>query len=91
MYFTYIVASRQRALYTGVTNDLTRRVFEHKGQAGSRFATKYNIDRLVYFEEFSDGHLAIAREKEIKGWRRSKKDSADRVDESRLAGSVLMA
>ena len=60
-------------LYTGVTNDLTRRVFQHKNKLIDGFAKKYNIIRLGYFEETNDINAAIEREKEIKGWRRSKK------------------
>jgi len=72
-YFVYIMASRARTLYIGVTNDLERRVFEHKqGQDGS-FTSKYNVTKLVYHDSTSDVGSAIAREKELKGWRRSKK------------------
>ena len=71
-YYVYLMASRSRALYTGVTNDLERRVPEHR-EGLSRFTRKYRITRLVYYEEFADIRDAIAREKEIKGWRRSRK------------------
>jgi putative endonuclease len=65
-YSVYIMASLSRTLYTGVTNDLERRCFEHKeGQAGS-FTTRYHINRLVYFEEFGDIGDAIGREKQTK-------------------------
>jgi putative endonuclease len=70
--FTYIMASRSRTLYTGVTGDLTRRAFEHKKKHGG-FSTRYNCNRLVWFERFSDVREAIQREKELKGWRRAKK------------------
>jgi putative endonuclease len=60
------MSSLSRTLYTGVTNDLARRVFEHKeGRSGS-FTACYHVNRLVYFEDFDDVHQAIAREKEIK-------------------------
>src|SRR3989454_5423886 len=72
-YYVYIMASRSRVLYTGVTNDLTRRVNEHKRGLTDGFTTKYRITRLVYFEEFADVRDAIAREKEVKGWKRSRK------------------
>jgi putative endonuclease len=72
-YCIYILASRSRVLYTGVTNDLARRVHEHKRGLVSGFTRKYRITRLVYFEEFADIRDAIAREKEIKGWKRSRK------------------
>jgi putative endonuclease len=70
----YIMASRSRVLYVGVTNDLARRVNEHKQGSVPGFTTKYRVTRLVYFEEFADIRDAIAREKEIKGWVRSRKD-----------------
>jgi putative endonuclease len=72
-YYIYIMASRSRTLYTGVTNDLERRVFEHKEKLVPGFTTKYRIERLVYFETTADVHTAISREKQIKGWIRSKK------------------
>jgi len=72
-YFVYIMSNRSKTLYTGMTNSLIRRVREHKLGTGSLFAAKYRLDRLVYFERFEDVHNAIEREKEIKGWLRSKK------------------
>jgi putative endonuclease len=72
-YYVYIVASLSRTLYTGVTNDLERRVVEHKSGTGSRFVSRYRVTSLVYFEEFSDINAAIEREKQIKGLARSKK------------------
>ena len=60
-------------LYTGVTNDLQRRVFEHKNKLGEGFSKRYNLTRLVYYELTTDVNSAIAREKQIKGWRRAKK------------------
>ena len=72
-YYVYIMTNRSRTLYTGVTNNLERRVYEHKHKMGSKFTCKYNITRLVYYESFSDVRDAIAREKQIKGWLRSKK------------------
>jgi putative endonuclease len=73
VYFVYIMTNRSKTLYTGVTNSLLRRVREHKMGSGSRFAAKYKVDRLVYFERFEDVHNAIEREKRIKGWLRIKK------------------
>jgi putative endonuclease len=73
MYFVYIVTNRSKTLYTGVTNNLMRRVREHKMGAGSGFTAKYKLDRLVYFERFEDIRNAIEREKRIKGWLRIKK------------------
>jgi putative endonuclease len=72
-YYVYILASKSRALYTGLTNNLDRRIYEHKNKIVKGFTAKYNIERLVYYEEYNDISLAIAREKEIKGWRRKKK------------------
>ena len=72
-YYVYIMASRSRTLYTGVTNDLERRVFEHKEKLVPGFTAKYKIERLVYFEVTQDIHAAIFREKQIKGWTRTKK------------------
>lgn len=71
----YIMSSRSRVLYTGVTNDLVRRVNEHKRGCNAGFTSRYRITRLVYFEEFPDIRDAIAREKAIKGWKRSRKIS----------------
>jgi putative endonuclease len=71
--YVYITASRSRTLYVGVTGDLVRRVPEHKGKVVPGFTDRYDIDRLVYFEEYSSPRDAIAREKQIKGRRRSKK------------------
>ncbi len=72
-YCVYIVASRSRVLYTGVTNDLERRVFEHKTKLTPGFTSKYNVDRLVYYEDTDDIVAAIAREKQLKSWLRSRK------------------
>ena len=72
-YYFYILASRSRNLYIGVTNDLQRRLAEHRQGLVPGFTTRYRIFRLVYFEEFAGIRDAIAREKEIKAWRREKK------------------
>jgi len=72
-FFVYILASKSRKLYVGVTNDLERRVFEHKEKLVEGFTKQYRIDRLVHFEETSDVLSAIEREKQIKGWLRLKK------------------
>jgi putative endonuclease len=72
-YYVYIMTNRSKTLYTGVTNDLTRRVYEHKNKMIDGFTKKYNITKLVYFEETNDILSAITREKQIKGWLRSKK------------------
>ena len=72
-YYVYILTNRTRTLYVGVTNDLERRMYEHKNKLAPGFASKYNITWLAHYEQTSDVESAIAREKEIKGWRRSKK------------------
>ena len=72
-YYVYIMTNKSRALYTGVTNNLERRVYEHKQKLIPGFTTKYNISRLVYFEATEDIRAAIEREKQIKEWLRSKK------------------
>ena len=72
-YFTYIVSSKSRTLYIGVTSGLRHRIFEHKTKAHEGFTSRYNCNRLVWFEQSNDVNVAIAREKELKGWLRSKK------------------
>lgn len=72
-YYVYIMTNHSRTLYTGVTNDLHRRVYEHKQELVPGFTQKYKITHLVYFEETPDVKAAITREKQIKGWVRSKK------------------
>lgn len=72
-YYVYIMASRSRTLYTGVTNNLERRVIEHRQGLAPGFTTQYRIARLVYFEVFGDIRQASGREKQIQGWRRDKK------------------
>jgi putative endonuclease len=72
-FWTYIVASRSGTLYIGVTNDLYERVQNHRLGKIEGFSKKYRCNRLVYFEEYAYIQTAIAREKQLKGWRRSKK------------------
>ena len=72
-YCVYILANRSRSLYTGVTGGFESRMVEHRQGLTPGFTTSYRIFRLVYFEFFGDIRDAIAREKEIKGWRRQKK------------------
>jgi len=73
-YYVYIMTNKAHTvLYTGVTNDLKRRVYEHKEKLVEGFTKKYNINKLVYFEIFQDAYGAIAREKQIKGGSRRKK------------------
>jgi putative endonuclease len=72
-FYVYILASLTRRLYVGVTNSIDRRIFEHKNKLVEGFTSKYNINRLVYFERFDNATMAIGREKQLKGWRREKK------------------
>lgn len=72
-YFVYIVASRSRNLYTGVTNDLQRRILQQKQGLVPGFTMRYRIQRLVYYEQFGNIRAAIAREKKVKGWNRQRR------------------
>jgi putative endonuclease len=72
-YSVYIVASKSRVIYTGMTNDLSRRVFEHKNELVTGFTKQYRCHRLVYYESFDDVNKAIDREKQLKRWSRLKK------------------
>jgi putative endonuclease len=72
-YCAYIMASRSHTLYIGVTGDLHKRVFQHKWKEHDGFTARYNCDRLAWFERHGEITRAIAREKELKGWRRAKK------------------
>jgi putative endonuclease len=72
-YFVYIMSSASRTLYVGVTNNLERRVYEHKEKLTDGFTSKYNVTQLVYYEETPDIYAAITREKQIKGWLRAQK------------------
>ena len=75
-YYTYILTNKyNEVLYIGVTNDLERRVAEHRSGMIPGFTQKYNCHKLVYYEEYSEVEMAIAREKQLKGWSRAKKDS----------------
>ena len=75
-YFVYLMTNRSRiVLYTGVTNDLARRVWEHQNGTVKGFTKRYRLTILVYHETYNDIGDAISREKEIKGWRRSKKNA----------------
>jgi len=72
-YCVYILASRSRVLYVGVSNNLVVRVAQHREERPKSFTTRYRVHRLVYFEVFSDVRAAIAREKELKHWTRAQK------------------
>jgi putative endonuclease len=74
LYYVYILTNTSHSvLYTGITNDLERRCFEHKQKKVNGFTKKYNVDKLIYFEKYDFVDLAIAREKQIKGYSRAKK------------------
>ena len=75
MYYVYIMMNKiDSVMYVGVTNDLKRRVYEHKSELIEDFTKRYHIHKLVYFEEYSDVNEAISREKQIKGYSREKKN-----------------
>src|SRR5258708_36000821 len=94
-YYVYIMTNRSKTLYIGVTNNLQRRMYEHKHHLVAGFTSTYSITRLVYFEETSDVNAALAREKHIKGWVRASKialseainpDWRDLMHECQVAG-----
>lgn len=72
-YFVYILTNQSGTLYIGVTNNLERRVLEHKNKLIEGFTKKYNLNKLIYFESCKDINDAITREKQLKGWTRKKK------------------
>lgn len=75
-YYVYIVANwNNKVIYVGVTNDLVRRDAEHKNKTADGFTKRYNVNKLVYFEQTDYIHAALNREKEIKGWIRAKKNA----------------
>lgn len=75
-YYVYILTNwNNKVIYIGITNDLKRRVYEHRNGLGGGFTEKYNVKKLVYFEHTNDVNSALKREKEIKKWRREKKDN----------------
>ena len=74
-YYVYLITNwNNKVMYVGVTNNLERRIYEHKNKLVKGFTEKYNVNKLVYFEETRDVTAAIEREKEIKKWRREKKN-----------------
>jgi putative endonuclease len=72
-FYVYILFNHSRTLYIGITNDLVRRVYEHRNKLTPGFTSKYNIDQLAYYEIFPTPAAAIEREKQLKGWKREKK------------------
>ena len=76
MYYVYIITGHSnKVMYIGMTNDLKRRITEHKNQQIDGFTKKYHVKKLVYFEEYTNPNEAIRREKELKGWCREKKNN----------------
>ena len=76
MYYIYILSNKyNNVLYIGITNNLVRRVYEHKNKLAEGFTKRYNVNKLVYYEVTSDAEVAINREKQLKRWRREKKDN----------------
>ena len=74
MYYVYVITGESNsALYIGVTNDLSRRIYEHKSEAIDGFSKRYHLHKLIYFEEYSEINQAVLREKQLKSWRREKK------------------
>jgi putative endonuclease len=72
-YFVYILASRSKRLYVGVTSNLEQRVAQHKSKAIPGFTSRYNVDRLVWYESTNSAIDAVERERQLKNWRREKK------------------
>jgi len=82
-YYVYILSSHLRAIYIGVTNNLERRVLQHKDGTGSKFTKRYNINRLVYYETFNNPNDAIAREKQLKKGTRKRKVALVNIDNAK--------
>ena len=76
MYYVYILTNwNNKVLYTGVTNNLERRLYEHRNELADGFTKRYHVHKLVYYDTTTDATAAIAREKQIKGWTRQKKNA----------------
>ena len=76
MYYVYILTNKSnKVMYIGITNDLQRRLYEHKNELVDGFTKKYNVHKLVYFEQTNDVYSAISREKQLKNWSRAKKNA----------------
>ena len=74
-YYVYIITNKHNTvLYIGVTNDIVRRIYEHKNGLLDGFSKKYNLYKLVYLEEYNNVNDAISREKQLKGWKRERKN-----------------
>jgi putative endonuclease len=75
-FYVYIMANKSRStLYIGITNNLTKRILEHRSESNPGFTSRYHCNRLIYFEQFEKPSDAIHREKQLKGWRREKKEA----------------
>ena len=85
-YHVYMVASKSRVLYIGMTNDLERRIFEHKSDVIEGFSKQYRCHRLIYYESFDDVTKAINREKQLKRWNRDEESIPDRTSKSYVGG-----
>ena len=86
-YYVYILSNEARTLYIGVTNNLERRMYEHKNKLICGFTKRYNLTKLIYYEATTDIRDAIYREKQLKGWLRSKKIAL--IEESNLGWDDL--
>jgi len=74
LYFVYILSNKSNNVtYIGITNNLARRVYEHKNKMVEGFTSKYNVDKLIYYEEYKETQYALNREKQLKGWTKVKK------------------
>ena len=91
-FYVYMMTNQSRVvLYTGITNSLMRRVWQHQSGEIEGFTKSYKVNRLVYYECFDDPRDAIAREKEIKGWRRREEECTSRNEESEVGGFITDA
>ena len=88
-YFVYMLTNKTNSvLYIGITNDIIRRMYEHKNKLVPGFTAKYNLNKLVYYEIFDNSKAAIIREKELKGWKREKKN--DLVESKNLEWNEII-
>ena len=85
-FWVYILCSRSGTLYVGITGFFAQRIHQHKDDSIEGFTKKYQVDRLVYYESHQDVNVAIAREKQVKRWRREKEDCVDRKSKRSMAG-----
>ncbi len=88
-YFVYILTNKHHTmLYTGVTSDLPKRIYQHRMKSVPGFTSRYNVDKLVYYDVADNPEAAIVREKQIKGWIAAKEDRPYQRDEPAVAGSL---